>query len=573
MYRSIILEFLSTNRINLLENNYSQITLVLFPYELKNIQKLENEISNVKVYHVKEPYTFLKEYDFSKLQNSIVEMVLEYKEIIKINKDDISFEISDPYYLKDIKKQEFKSIELVPVLNENDLIAVAILYSNNYNSSFNISNKKWNTLVTKLISDEENSIYENIEENIKNNEKYLYVVKNNKKFFLNEELRKKHRFKNNIITEKEHDYYRLNKILQPMNKIISEDKEIYYISNQLLKSENDNLEIYLLESINNHGFEEDFTVIFTKMINVDVDVNNYIFKYHNAIKKIFPDALIKTYKVKNDTFSFLIDKVFTKKEENELKYNLKKDYFVVMSTKNNIKKTMNIVDIISYLDQTLPDCFVLNYYLEYSKNINENLYQVDKDLYRYNKILIKADTLQTIGNMVSAPIDDYYNVSSYKLIENESLKVLEKVLSNDIKDPIITLLIDSVSKRKVYELLKKIIAKEPNSKIILHSEKIKDFETSYVYNSIQKLKDLGYVVIIDSTIFMNFKYNICLKISDAVIIRDNELDVSLTSNNLINKKIFEYFYENSKVVIFEKIPKEEDLEIINELTCLLVDNN
>ena len=105
MYRSIILEFLSTNRTNLLENNYSQITLVLFPYELKNIQKLENEISNVKVYHVKEPYTFLKEYDFSKLQNSIVEMVLEYKEIIKINKDDISFEISDPYYLKDIKSQ------------------------------------------------------------------------------------------------------------------------------------------------------------------------------------------------------------------------------------------------------------------------------------------------------------------------------------------------------------------------------------------------------------------------------------------------------------------------------------
>lgn len=573
MYRSIILEFLSANRSNLLENNYSQMTLVLFPYELKNIQKLENTISNVKVYHIKEPYTFLKEYDFSKLQNTIIEMVLEYKETIKINKEDISFEIFDPYYLKDIKKQEFNSIELIPILSDNDLIAVSIIYSNNKNSSFNISNKKWNSLVSKLISDEEKSIYENIEENIKNNEKWLYVVKNNKKFFLNEELRKKHRFKNNIITEKEHDYYRLNKILQPMNKIVSDNKEIYYISNHLLKNENDNLEMYLLESINNHGFKDDFSVIFTKITNNENNINDYILKYYNIINKIHPDALIKTYKVNNDTFVFLIDKVFDKKEENELKYNLRKEYFIVMSTKNNIKKTMNIIDIVSYLEETLPDSFILNDYLEYSKKINENLFKVDKDLHRYNKILIKADTLQTIGNMVNAPIDDFYNISSYKLIENECINVLEKVLNSNIKDPIISLLIDSINKRKVYELLKKVILKEPNSKIILHCEKIKDYETSYVFNAIQKLKDLGYIIIIDSSIFMNFKYNVCLKISDAVIIRDNELDVSLTNNNLINKKIFEYFYENSKVVIFEKIPKEEDIEIINELTCLLVDNN
>ena len=573
MYRSIILEFLSTNRSNLLENNYSQITLVLFPYELKDIQKLNNDISNVKVYHIKEPYTFLKEYDFSKLQNTIIEMVLEYKETIKINKEDISFEIFDPYYLKDIKKQEFNSIELIPILSDNDLIAVSIIYSNNKNSSFNISNKKWNSLVSKLISDEEKSIYENIEENIKNNEKWLYVVKNNKKFFLNEELRKKHRFKNNIITEKEHDYYRLNKILQPMNKIVSDNKEIYYISNHLLKNENDNLEMYLLESINNHGFKDDFSVIFTKITNNENNINDYILKYYNIINKIHPDALIKTYKVNNDTFVFLIDKVFDKKEENELKYNLRKEYFIVMSTKNNIKKTMNIIDIVSYLEETLPDSFILNDYLEYSKKINENLFKVDKNLHRYNKILIKADTLQTIGNMVNAPIDDFYNISSYKLIENECINVLEKVLNSNIKDPIISLLIDSINKRKVYELLKKVILKEPNSKIILHCEKIKDYETSYVFNTIQKLKDLGYIIIIDSSIFMNFKYNVCLKISDAVIIRDNELDVSLTNNNLINKKIFEYFYENSKVVIFEKIPKEEDIEIINELTCLLVDNN
>ena len=572
MYRGIILEFLSTNRNNLLENNYSQMTLVLFPYELKNIQKLYNEISNVKVYHIKEPYTFLKEYDFSKLQNTIIEMVLEYKETIRINKSDISFEIFDPYYLKDIRNQEFNSIEINPIIENNDLIGVAILYSNSLNSNFNILNKKWLTLVNKLVIDEENLLYENIENNIKNNEKWLYVGKDNNKFFINDELKKKHRFKNNIVNEKEHDYFRLNKIIQPMNKIISENREIYYIPNQLLKNVNDNIELLLFESINNHGLKEDFSVIFTKNLNNE-DITDYIIKYHNAIKKIFPDSLIKTYKVNEDTISFLINKVFKKNDENELRYLIKKDYFVVMTTISNIKKTMNLIDVINYLNETLIDSFMLDKYLEYSTKINQNLFEVDKNLNRYNKILIKADTLQTIGNMVNAPINDYYNLASYKLIENEITNVLEKVIKDNIKDPIITLLIDLVNKRKVYELLKKIITNEPNSKIILHVPKIKDFEIDYIYNTIQKLKDLGYVIIVDSTIFMNFKYNVCLKISDAIIIRNNELDSSLTENNFINKKIFESFYENSKVVIFEKIPKEEDIEIINELTCLLVDNN
>ena len=577
MYRGIILEFLSTNRSNLLENNYSQMTLVLFPYELKNIQKLDNEISNVKIYHIKEPYTFLKEYEFSKLQNTIIEMILEYKETIKINKSDISFEIFDPYYLKDIRNQDFMSLEINPIINNGDLIGVSILYSNNLNSNFNISNKKWITLVNKLIIDEEKSLYENIENNIKENENWLYVVKNNNKFFINEELRKKHRFNNNIISEKEHDYFRLNKIIQPMTKIICEENEIYYIPNHLLKNENDNLEILMFESINNHSFKDDFTVIFTKMINDDEtsnkDVNKYILKYHNAIKKIYPDSIIKTYKIDDNTIALVLDKAFKKKDENELRYIIKKDYFIVMSTSSNITKSMNIIDIINFLNETLPDTFIMDKYLEYSNKLNQSLYEVDKNLHRYNKILIKADTLQTIGHMVNAPINDYYNIATYKLIENKIVNVLEKVIKDNINNPIITLLIDLVSKRKVYELLKKIINKEPNAKIIIHVPKIQDYDTGYIYNLIQKLKDLGYIIIIDSTIFMNFKYSVCLKISDAIIIRNDELDSSLTHNNLFNKKIFESFYENSKVVIFEKIPKEEDIEIINELTCLLIDNN
>ena len=230
MYRSLLLEFLSTNRSNLLENNYSQMTLVLFPYENNNLLKLDNQYSNTKVYHLKDHYTFLKEYDIANLQNTIIEMVLEYKEPIKINKNDISFEINDPYYLKDIRNQKFESIELLPIMDNDNLLGACLIYSNNQNTSFNISNKKLLTLVNKLIQDEELEEVNNITKDIIDNEKFFYVIKKNNSYYLNDDCKKKYRFKNNLITEKDHDYLRLKKTLNIMKKIEKEDYEIYYIS-------------------------------------------------------------------------------------------------------------------------------------------------------------------------------------------------------------------------------------------------------------------------------------------------------------------------------------------------------
>ena len=53
----------------------------------------------------------------------------------------------------------------------------------------------------------------------------------------------------------------------------------------------------------------------------------------------------------------------------------------------------------------------------------------------------------------------------------------------------------------------------------------------------------------------------------------NELTNSLISNNPFNQRLFNMYYEYGKVVIFEGIPKECDVELINELTCLIIDKN
>ena len=60
MYRNVILEFLSANNKILLENNYSQMTLVLFPVEYHNLCKLFKDDSKVKVYHINKDLSIVR---------------------------------------------------------------------------------------------------------------------------------------------------------------------------------------------------------------------------------------------------------------------------------------------------------------------------------------------------------------------------------------------------------------------------------------------------------------------------------------------------------------------------------
>lgn len=82
---------------------------------------------------------------------------------------------------------------------------------------------------------------------------------------------------------------------------------------------------------------------------------------------------------------------------------------------------------------------------------------------------------------------------------------------------------------------------------------------------------MGFVLIADSTIFMNIQKNICLKEMDAIIIRKFECDESIYANNYFNQDLFKKYYQEGMVVIYEGIPQEVDVEMINELSCIIID--
>ena len=60
-------------------------------------------------------------------------MLLELKQEVCFNKDDLNFEMIDPYYLEDLRKMDFGSLQATPIFDGDDLSGVLITYYKDVN--------------------------------------------------------------------------------------------------------------------------------------------------------------------------------------------------------------------------------------------------------------------------------------------------------------------------------------------------------------------------------------------------------------------------------------------------------
>lgn len=576
MYRNVILEFLSANIQTMKSTNVIQMTLVLFPKEPSGISKLDYNLDEVNIYHIKNQYTFEKKYSFANIEGTIVEMMLEYKEKLTMNYDEFSFDIKDPYYLKDIKEQTFTRLEMIPVMDKNDLVGVSLVYFDDSNDTkLNITPKKWLTFFNKLFNVRDEIILDDILNEILLNENYGIIVRSlvTNQYYLNKNIRTYLKINSDILDKKDEKINVVNKMIRQMKKTTFKDYEVYYLSCDSLSTQNLSIELYLQDSLNSHGYQNEWSIIFTKDLEEAKSSLEVAEKMQKALNNVVPVANYKFYQITSGTIAILVDKAFSKKEQNDLKYQLKKHYYVLINVPKDISEGVDLIKLTNYLNDNLLDDFDYKVYKEYQNNLNIEKFECLKKTSNTNRILIKADTLETIGEVVSGPLANYYNLATYKLYEEELINTLEKLLKSSCKSPIITLLISSVSRRKILELLKKIVAKFSEPKIIFHAPVILEKTPKEVFETIQKIKEMGFIVIVDSTIFMNLSYTLALKIADALIIRKSESKESLATSNPYNQKLFEAFYEGEKVVIFEEIPQEKDASLINELTCLMIEGD
>lgn len=572
MYRNVILEFLSANSQCFKNQYFNQMTLVLLDKKPLGLGLINDKDDEVLVYHIKNQFTYEKKYSINELENNIIEIVLEYQEKLVLNYDELSYAMNDPFYLKDIREQAFLKIEIIPVFNKKNIIGVALIYLDDLELETNISNQKWLTFFNKLIDSNDLLMNSKINNLILQQEDYYIVVKDLKTdiYYLNDSIAKDLKV-NKIINKKDPSYRIINHFLLKMKMIKDKNINVYYLSKNVFdKTEKENIEFYLLDSINNHGFNDEMTLIFSQDLQGEKNANNLGELFIDAIKKIGLDVKYKIYHTKSDSIVILIDKMLSKKEENDLKFILKKLYYLCILMPKNLPLGVDLIKVTNYLVNVLPMDFSYEEYKKYQNSLNVEKYECIKASYNNEKIIIKANTLATIGEMISGPIPNYFNQATYKLYELETISTLEKAIREELNSPIFTVLATSIRRRKIIELLKKIIVKYPNCKIIIHLPVIFDITPQEVFELILKVKNMGFIIVVDSTIFMNLLYSNSIRISDAVIVRKNEMKESLSLNNVYNQKLFESYYDEGKVVIFEEIPQEKDASLVNELTCLII---
>ena len=122
--------FKQNNHKTLISNEYLQMTFVFLQFDVDDLGKFGIDIGNIMIYHVKEPYVFEKQYDIGKLAGTIIEILLTSKEPLTFLYDEVTFEINDPFYLKDLRKQTFKSLTVYPIIENEQIVGFALIYSN-----------------------------------------------------------------------------------------------------------------------------------------------------------------------------------------------------------------------------------------------------------------------------------------------------------------------------------------------------------------------------------------------------------------------------------------------------------
>lgn len=580
MYRNVIFDFLSNYRTVLNDNKCNELAIVIFSNPELDLTDICGQKEEITVYHIKEPYVFSKKYDFSKTMGTIIEEVFKIDDSFQLDFDKVADDLKDPYYFRNLKEFNMKSIYCVPFYHNynkgtKSIAGIIIFYSNLEHPSLTISNQRLLTLKNKLHDDEINDLKDHIAQMILSNDQYHIVVKakNTNIFYCNDVFKTSHHFISNYIEKGKNSssYQIIKKLVSSMHKIEEPEYNLYYSAVRNALKIDAPLEYLSLDTINNHQFGPNLSLIYLRSMDEIEESEVLTQKLSKIAVSVFPEAAYKFYKVDKYTVCQLVNQELTKANKSDMKYQLKKRYHQVINIPSELAIGVNLSGVVDYLHKVLPDEFSYKEYSSYLNKINVDKLNCDLDFPRKSKILIIASSQKEIGEMIIEPIRNFYDIASYKIFERSVIEKMEASIEKPINHPVYTILLSTLTKRKMQEVLKKVKNKFPTSKLILHLPLNVQMSAEKVFELINKLKTMGFMLIADSSIFMNLEYSASMKEIDALLIRKNECDISLSKDNPFNVALLNAYYDKGKVIIFESIPKEDDVELINEFTCLIVE--
>ncbi len=480
--RHLVLEFLADNR----ELGIQQMTLVFLGKKSDPFlqQCLNTSIDKVFVYHNKGTRLFWKEYEYDKLSGSIIELLFEANSSLNISKNEIDFNLCEPYYFMDLRKFDFDYLSAIAIEESDELIGYALLYG------------------TREISEEEyplvslKRLFRNIVKN-ENQAKFLEFDKlmNNEYGYL--------KFENSVyLSESLATYLKIEK------QYVNNYNELYNI---LLKSDfkeveikkQDNYEIHFLK-INNKNLNsideilnqeyDEFTLFYSEYIGKkDYDILTLVDIIKDKLIEVFPKYDYSLYKVNDNTIVILYKLKLLKKDINVLEYKLKEFKLLNIRSVVDVPKKVDLIKIANYIFEQQVKKFDYQEYQLYRQSINANLYSNNI------KSIVNSMNNKQLGSF-------YGNNKLDNVVLNKKMYNCFKISLDDIDDGFIDLLEKYVSEYKL---------------ILVCS--VKNHESKYYYEILQRLNKKNVYLFVDSSVFMNLKYWDLLNTTKGIFIEEEEI--------------------------------------------------
>ena len=551
--------------------NYASFCFLDKTYS-NNLSKAIFENQKINVYHIKTPRVFNKEYDYSTVDNSILEFVLSLNENITLEYDNLDSFTKDIYYLKPIKNIDFKYLH-IRLFKINELISL-VLFAYSINDTLNIKESELKKLYNTVIKDEEEYLKNKLNDLIVNNSNN-YIIDVEKGVYLSETIQKRLSVNTNYFLKTDKDKFKrikreidlFNKINPIINTTSIEGYNIYFYNiNETTDIENINskLRIYSLKDLELKNNKDDYTLLYLEVLNEEELDYNYTIKY---LIKYLKENLIDYYEVFDTINSIsviipsLIEQKILEKLKNELTGKIEDLFIVSLNTAYDIGKNVNVNLLIDYLKQNSNYGFDKNSFKQYLVDLKNAEYLAEKNLknFELTKFVYNSYEKERIG---------YYYGYIHESLNDKQKEFYFQHASNSIINELINKEFDSdvyfrcnyglFKSKKIWYLLKKIKTIYGKN-IILSEVKVssKD-ELNKLVKNIHMLHEVGFLIYFDSSVFSSLMLSDLINLYEGIYVEEYEMSLGFDTNENLFQEIIAYYLKQDKKILLNDTLKNQE---------------
>lgn len=545
MERKIILDFIGQNFNNLSSIGLKQLTVFVYGKNYSD-ETLGSKLLNgdqLFAYDVKLPRIFCKKFPLEKMMTGMLELASDLNKLTVFKKSDFNFALEEVYSGKNIQDLNFDYLYLYPVIKDDLRIGAILIYGSILNESFELLSNSISLLYNGLVNFELEHFKQSITNSLFDNDSIYYLLgkENNDYLYLSDNLSERLGIKNPCVVDDDavkpfinHHFVKKVSLRFPF-----EDCFAYVVNKNDFDDKTAN---YLhVSSLNSIDLSDEFTVI---VIDYSQHTNSFVefVQSLNLVDRYYLCAC------EDGFYLLVIDRKYKKTEIRKMLKGIN-SFYITLFAPTDVNNHMDFTKIVKYLKEVRPNEFLYHEYLTFINAVCNDALILNKNKYQ-NKYIVSS------ANKSNQTILLNYVTTGFKYIENSleyerlAINKLNKYIKDSPSSCYVGLESISLLKRKTIEIYKKYQNKNVPLSIIIHYHK--DTTKEELYNSLSLLKLYGIRIIADSSIFLNLDIIDTMNLFDGCYVHEDEFKSLMEMNNKFINMFITYFYNDSKIIIFEE---------------------